>query len=279
MNRTMADNKELAGKVAIVTGAGRNIGRAIALTLAQAGASVVVNVRANQAEADSVVREIEAAGGKAASVLGDIADRKDRGCARRSRAQALRPHRHPGEQRRAAPREADRRDELRRMARGHGRHPRWHVPLRACLPAGDEEKRRQHHQYRRHERAYRLEGPRACHDGKVRAGRLLARTGARSGGRQDHRQLRGAGRHRHDAAGAPRRIRRIISPTAPSPASAASRRMWRPWCAFCAVPAGATSPARPSTSAAAPISARSGVPRQGGRLRAKVLIHAHDCSG
>ena len=72
----MADNRELAGKVAIVTGAGRNIGRAIALNLAQAGASVVVNVRANQAEADSVVREIEAAGGKAASVLGDIADEK-----------------------------------------------------------------------------------------------------------------------------------------------------------------------------------------------------------
>ena len=64
----MADNKELAGKVAIVTGAGRNIGRAIALTLAQAGASVVVNVRSNQAEADKVVHEIEAAGGKAASV-------------------------------------------------------------------------------------------------------------------------------------------------------------------------------------------------------------------
>ena len=72
----MADNKELTGKVAIVTGAGRNIGRAIALTLAQAGAAVVVNVRANQAEADSVVREIDAAGGNAASVLGDIADEK-----------------------------------------------------------------------------------------------------------------------------------------------------------------------------------------------------------
>ena len=72
----MADNRELAGKVAIVTGAGRNIGRAIALTLAQAGAAVVVNVRANHAEAGSVVREIEAAGGKAVSVLGDIADEK-----------------------------------------------------------------------------------------------------------------------------------------------------------------------------------------------------------
>ena len=72
----MADNKELTGKVAIITGAGRNIGRAIALTLAHAGASVVVNVRSNQAEADGVVREIEAAGGKAVSVLGDVADEK-----------------------------------------------------------------------------------------------------------------------------------------------------------------------------------------------------------
>jgi len=68
--------KELAGKVAIVTGAGRNIGRAIALRLAQAGASVVVNVRSNKTEADSVLREIEAADGKAAIVLGDVADEK-----------------------------------------------------------------------------------------------------------------------------------------------------------------------------------------------------------
>ena len=72
----MADNKELTGKVAIVTGAGRNIGRAIALALAYAGASVVLNVRSNQAEADSVVREIETAGGRAVSVLGDVGNEK-----------------------------------------------------------------------------------------------------------------------------------------------------------------------------------------------------------
>ncbi|MGC1091838.1 MAG: SDR family NAD(P)-dependent oxidoreductase [Pseudolabrys sp.] len=75
----MADNKELAGKVAIVSGAGRNIGRAIALVLARAGASVVVNVRSNQTEGDAVVREIEAAGGKAVVVLGDIGDEKTAG--------------------------------------------------------------------------------------------------------------------------------------------------------------------------------------------------------
>jgi 3-oxoacyl-[acyl-carrier protein] reductase len=72
----MADSKELTGKVAVVTGAGRNIGRAIAIALAQAGAAVVINVRSNKAEADSVVREIETAGGKAVAVLGDVGDEK-----------------------------------------------------------------------------------------------------------------------------------------------------------------------------------------------------------
>jgi 3-oxoacyl-[acyl-carrier protein] reductase len=66
--------KELGGKVAIVTGAGRNIGRAIALTLAQGGASVVVNVRGNRAEAEAVAREIEANGSKALVHIGDVAD-------------------------------------------------------------------------------------------------------------------------------------------------------------------------------------------------------------
>ena len=72
----MADNKELAGKVAIVTGAGRNIGRAIALALADAGAAVVVNTRSNKDEADKVVGEIKTAGGRAVSVIGDVGDAK-----------------------------------------------------------------------------------------------------------------------------------------------------------------------------------------------------------
>src|ERR1700733_12699612 len=65
---------ELTGKVAIVTGAGRNIGRAIALALADGGASVVVNARSNRAEAEAVAREIGAAGGKALVNIGDVAD-------------------------------------------------------------------------------------------------------------------------------------------------------------------------------------------------------------
>lgn len=67
-------SKELTGKVAIVTGAGRNIGRAIALALAAGGASIVVNARSNRAEADAVAHEIEAMGGKALVQVGDVAD-------------------------------------------------------------------------------------------------------------------------------------------------------------------------------------------------------------
>ena len=68
--------KELEGKAGVVTGAGRNIGRAIALTLAEGGASVLVNARGNRAEAEAVAREIESAGGKAIVHVGDVADAK-----------------------------------------------------------------------------------------------------------------------------------------------------------------------------------------------------------
>lgn len=70
------NSQELTGKVAIVTGAGRNIGRAIALTLAEGGASILVNARSNRAEADTVAREIEASGGRALVHIGDVADAK-----------------------------------------------------------------------------------------------------------------------------------------------------------------------------------------------------------
>jgi 3-oxoacyl-[acyl-carrier protein] reductase len=66
--------QELAGQVALVTGAGRNIGRAIALELAAHGARVGVNVRSNEQEAVEVVKAIEEMGGHAVAVVGDIAD-------------------------------------------------------------------------------------------------------------------------------------------------------------------------------------------------------------
>jgi 3-oxoacyl-[acyl-carrier protein] reductase len=64
----------LDGKVALVTGAGKNIGRTIALTLARDGASVVVNGRADRAIVDGVVGEIQAAGGKAMGYVADVTD-------------------------------------------------------------------------------------------------------------------------------------------------------------------------------------------------------------
>ena len=62
----------LAGKVAIVTGASRGIGRAIALRLSQEGASVVVNYARGAEQARDVVSAIEAAGGKALAVQADV---------------------------------------------------------------------------------------------------------------------------------------------------------------------------------------------------------------
>ena len=66
--------ERLAGKVALVTGASRGIGRAIALRFAMEGASVAVHYRANAEMAESVCEEIAAAGGTAVSVQGDVGD-------------------------------------------------------------------------------------------------------------------------------------------------------------------------------------------------------------
>ncbi len=66
----------LAGQVALVTGSGRNIGRAIILRLAGAGADVIVNARTNEAEAQAVAAEARALGVRATAILADVADRE-----------------------------------------------------------------------------------------------------------------------------------------------------------------------------------------------------------
>ncbi|WP_008318735.1 3-oxoacyl-[acyl-carrier-protein] reductase [Leptolyngbya sp. PCC 6406] len=70
----MTQASGLAGKVAIVTGASRGIGRAAALALAAEGAQVVVNYARSAGAADAVVAEIVAAGGSAIALQADVSD-------------------------------------------------------------------------------------------------------------------------------------------------------------------------------------------------------------
>ena len=68
------DSGELEGKVSLVTGASRGLGRSIALKLSTLGAQVAVNYRASDEAAASLAREIEAGGGEAMLVKADVAD-------------------------------------------------------------------------------------------------------------------------------------------------------------------------------------------------------------
>ncbi len=64
----------LSGKIALVTGASRGIGRQIALTLAGYGATVIVNYNGSEAKAKEVLKEIEEAGGTAEAIQCSVAD-------------------------------------------------------------------------------------------------------------------------------------------------------------------------------------------------------------
>src|SRR6185436_12835697 len=67
-------NLGLEGKVSLVTGAGRDIGREIALTLGREGATVAVNYLKSRGDAEATAAEIRAAGGRAMAVGADVSD-------------------------------------------------------------------------------------------------------------------------------------------------------------------------------------------------------------
>ncbi|WP_343039465.1 SDR family NAD(P)-dependent oxidoreductase [Microvirga makkahensis] len=73
----MDDRKTLDGQVAIVTGGVRRIGRAMALSLAREGATVVINAKSSRDEAEATAKEVEAAGGRALVHLADVTNEAD----------------------------------------------------------------------------------------------------------------------------------------------------------------------------------------------------------
>ena len=76
MSGTSPSELRLAGRIALVTGASRGIGSAIAEPLAAEGAAVAVNYRSGE-QAEEVVGAIEAGGGRAVAIQGDVADFAD----------------------------------------------------------------------------------------------------------------------------------------------------------------------------------------------------------
>ena len=246
----------LAGKVALVTGAGRNIGRSIALALAEAGATVAINVRASRDEGEAVVNDIAARGGDALLVMADITRRAEVDAMIDTMAQRF------GRLDILVNNAAVRHEEAfadmayAAMARRVRCLRRWCVSLHPGSTAAHEERHRRHrHQHRRHDRAHgcRATSPCGCRQGSAR--RPHARAGARIGRVRDHGQLHRAGHDGHDAqqreriggSGASRRVTRHWSGARPS------RRNRKRGRVAGQAPAGASSPGRRCTSTAGPI--------------------------
>ena len=85
----MPHTLDLSGKVAVVTGGSRGIGRAVALRLAQDGAAVAVNYRADRDAADAVVAELTGQGRRAVAIRADVSDPEQTGVLMDQAATAL----------------------------------------------------------------------------------------------------------------------------------------------------------------------------------------------
>jgi len=74
MEKEAPGKRQLAGRTAIVTGSGQNVGRSIAILFAREGANVIINGHRNKDAIDEVVAEIKSFGGNAAGIMADVGD-------------------------------------------------------------------------------------------------------------------------------------------------------------------------------------------------------------
>ena len=217
----------LSGKTALVTGASRGIGRAIAVRFAAEGAFVVVNYAGNEAAAGETLAAIESAGGKAVLSRFDVGRRR----AGRRRGQGDRrgagPDRHPREQRRGHPGQPADAADRGRFRRRRADEPERDVPRHeGRLPADDPAAVRAD---RQHELGGRRDGERgAVGLRRDQGGDPRLHQGDGPGARfpRDHGERDRAGVHhdRHDRNRCPRRRARSSRSGSPSGGSAPRRR-------------------------------------------------------
>ena len=146
----MATKRHCEGKVALVTGGVRRLGKGMALAFARDGASVVINARSSRDEAEKAAKEVEALGVKAMVHIADITKEAEVKAMVDAVIAKFGRHRHPGQQRRHPRRKAVPRDELPGMALGARRRARRRVLLLARgAAAHGQEQVGAHHQPRR----------------------------------------------------------------------------------------------------------------------------------